>query len=87
MKTVNTPLHVIEIALKKPLIESGIASVLQNLKSALLRYFASGEEPQIWQEEGKKGTIWHVYDPKRNRSFTFTSESEVRIWIEKRYSE
>lgn len=87
MKTVNAPLNVIEIGLKKPLIKSVIASVIQNLKIALLHYFASEGEPQIWQEEGKQGTMWHAYDPRCGYSFTFTSESEVRIWIEKRYSE
>ena len=88
MKTVNAPLQVIDIALQKPLIQWGIASFLQKLRIPLLRYFSSGEEPQIWQEVCQSGNfIWHIYDPKSDRSFTFKSESEVRIWIEKRYSQ
>ncbi|MBE9046636.1 hypothetical protein IQ255_19865 [Pleurocapsales cyanobacterium LEGE 10410] len=43
-------------------------------------------EPKIWQKHDPKGNIyWLVFDPFTSSYSYFSSEQEVRIWIEKRY--
>ncbi|MBF2084702.1 hypothetical protein [Thermoleptolyngbya sp. C42_A2020_037] len=53
---------------------------------AVLNRFGGAPEPRVWQTGDRAGNIvWHVYDPTSNRSATFASEAEVRIWLEERY--
>ncbi|QKD81088.1 hypothetical protein HPC62_01880 [Thermoleptolyngbya sichuanensis A183] len=53
---------------------------------AVLNRFGSEPEPRVWQTGDRAGNIvWHVYDPTSNRSATFASEAEVRVWLEERY--
>ncbi|MBD2314374.1 hypothetical protein H6G20_22135 [Desertifilum sp. FACHB-1129] len=88
MKAVNAPLNIIEISLKSPPLQSAIAAVFRQVRLTLARYLAPATEPYIWQEIQRDRTpVWYVYDPHRDRTFCFTSESEVRIWIENRYSQ
>ena len=40
-------------------------------------------EPKIKQISKNN---WRVYDPTSNRSFSFSSEQEVRVWLDERYN-
>lgn len=49
-------------------------------------YFAGQGAPRIWEQRDRTGaTTFKVYDPKTERSYRFTSEADVRVWLEQRY--
>ncbi|MFQ3617823.1 MAG: hypothetical protein SNJ57_08890 [Cyanobacteriota bacterium] len=53
---------------------------------AVLNRLGSAPEPRVWQRSDRAGHItWHAYDPASNLSATFSSEDEVRGWLEERY--
>ncbi|NES94596.1 MAG: hypothetical protein F6K32_05085 [Desertifilum sp. SIO1I2] len=96
MKAVNAPLNIIEISLKSPPLQSAIAAVFHQVRLTLARYLAPATEPYIWEETQRdsrrdgfanRTSVWYIYDPQRDRTFCFTSELEVRIWIDNRYSQ
>ena len=48
--------------------------------------FTFQNEPHVEQKRDRFGnSYWQVCDRKTNKSYTFGSDSEVRIWIEERY--
>jgi hypothetical protein len=47
-----------------------------------LHAFAGSSEPRITRARDH----YRVYDPTTGNSATFASDTEVRIWLEKRYS-
>lgn len=47
-----------------------------------LHAFAGSSEPKITRARDH----YRVYDPTTGNSATFASDTEVRIWLEKRYS-
>ena len=60
-----------------------IVEYLRRLGDRLVEYFNSQSEIKIWQRQDRFGNdYWEVYDPNTNRSASFGSEAEVRIWIE-----
>lgn len=47
---------------------------------------ATRSEPRIWSTLDQDGNpLWRVYDPITNESCCFSSEKEVRVWLEERY--
>jgi hypothetical protein len=47
---------------------------------------ASNHEPQIERKCDRHGNkYWQAYDLYSNKSYTFGSEQEVRVWLENRY--
>jgi hypothetical protein len=60
-----------------------LSEMLQNLVSLL----AGTSELSIQECSQKDGSkIWKIYDPHTQSKVVFTSENEVRAWIEQRYS-
>lgn len=56
---------------------------IKRLGQRIVEYFTSQSEIKVWQLQDRLGkTYWRVYDPNTNRSATFGSEEEARIWIE-----
>lgn len=48
--------------------------------------FAFSSELQVRQRHDRDGNLWwDIYDPITKRSAQFSSESEVRVWIEQSY--
>lgn len=46
----------------------------------------TSSEPRVWQKRDRFGQIyWQVYDPIRDRSARFSSEQEVRQWLEENF--
>ena len=46
----------------------------------------ASNEPRVWQKRDRFGqTYWQVYDPIRDRFARFSSEQEVRQWLEQRH--
>lgn len=66
--------------LTKP--SSGFGKILETLFVTA----AGAQEPKIWQTSDRNGVlIWHIYDPMTKESTSFTTELEVRSWLEQRY--
>jgi hypothetical protein len=53
--------------------------------NAVLAYFNDGSELRIWRAIHDDQLVWRVYDPVTRRRTEFTSELDLRIWLEKRY--
>jgi len=56
--------------------------------SLLKRFFsflAGNSDPVISQSSHDGQPLWHVYDPQSRQHLSFSSETEVRHWLEQRY--
>lgn len=43
-------------------------------------------EPRVWQHKDQVGrTEWHVYYPAKGQFAQFSSEADVRSWLEEQY--
>lgn len=68
-----------------------LGAIVLRLKSVLLLVWnavstPASSEPQIWQKCDRFGQIyWQVYDPIRDRWFRFSSEQELRQWLEENF--
>jgi hypothetical protein len=63
-----------------------LQQILKQIGQNLLRWLSSNLEPRIWQSKDRKGNIsWHIYDPVTAQSNHFSSEAEVRAWIDTQY--
>jgi len=50
-----------------------------------MRYLTTPPDFNVWQHRNPAGHLyWHVYDPHTNQSACFSSEAEVKLWIEQR---
>lgn len=59
---------------------------LEQLWNSLLDAFARSSEPRIYQKRTHDGKFYFkVYDPVARQTNTFSSETEVRIWLDQRY--
>lgn len=66
--------------MKKPQM---VISIFQDFWSKLIN---NRTEPQVWHKRDRAGnTYWQVFDPVTGYFTYFSSEQEVRIWIEERY--
>jgi hypothetical protein len=59
------------------------------IASRIYQFFyqiSRGSEPRVWQKINSNGQItWFAYDPETSISKAFSSEQDVRIWLETRY--
>jgi hypothetical protein len=61
---------------------SKISRLLQQMVASLTK----APEPRIDTVKDRFGkTVWYVHDPITGQSAHLSSETEVRLWIEKRY--
>lgn len=67
--------------------DSPLAQTLKQLGDRTMRFFTGQAEPRIWQRTRQGQPTWFAHDPISNRTRQFTSEQEVRLWLEKRYYE
>ena len=64
-------------------IVNSIVDILKKVEQSLVRV---DREPKIEQKCDRYGNqYWLAYDARTNRSYTFSSEQDVRVWIENRY--
>lgn len=64
----------------------GTSSLLETVGQWLSNTLISSSEPRVWQTRDRAGqATWHVYDPTTGHHEDFGSETEVRIWLERRY--
>ncbi|MGD1860485.1 MAG: hypothetical protein ACFB0E_11005 [Leptolyngbyaceae cyanobacterium] len=54
--------------------------------AALWRYFTGSQQPHITMKWGlDRQPFYQVYDPVDHRRHIFSTEHEVRVWLEQRY--
>lgn len=54
---------------------------------ALFNWLIQKPELRVWQKRDSQGVLrWYAYDPVRDRAYNTDSETDMRIWIEQRYS-
>ncbi|MBD0335378.1 MAG: hypothetical protein ICV62_07815 [Cyanobacteria bacterium Co-bin13] len=59
---------------------------MQRLLETVLDKLAPREQPQIRRYTTRQGEpAWTVYDPVDGSTHRFSSEEDVRIWLEQRY--
>jgi len=59
---------------------------LEQLWNSLLNNFVRSSEPRIYQKRTPEGKLYFkVYDPIAHQTSTFSSETEVRVWLDQRY--
>lgn len=62
--------------------ESLVSRIVQTLVAKL----SNSNDPQIQMKYSSSGhEYWRVYDPVTRKTSTFTSEKDVRVWLEQRY--
>lgn len=65
---------------------SSVFKIIINIYKGFVKAAYSSLELQVWQSSDRKGNIyWQAYDPIKNRSISFGSEAEMRMWIEQYY--
>ncbi|NJL21037.1 MAG: hypothetical protein HC895_09810 [Leptolyngbyaceae cyanobacterium SM1_3_5] len=55
----------------------------QQIGRSILAFLAGNSEPKIDRVDADN---WRVFDPVSRQTLHFSSEQEVRIWLEQRYS-
>lgn len=59
---------------------------LEQLWNSILETFTTSSEPKIYQKYDRNGKLYfRVYDPITHQSSTFSTEQELRIWLDQRY--
>lgn len=64
-----------------------LAQTLKQIGDRTMRFFTGQTEPRIWQRTRQGQPTWFAHDPITNRTRQFTTEQDVRLWLEKRYYE
>lgn len=74
-------------AIETPKSTFNLTKTLQKVWQRAVDWAVRGDEIRVWKTQTSEGqTIWRLYDPISDRSTCFSSEAEVRIWLEQRYS-
>ena len=59
---------------------------LNSLWQSVVTFLETSSEPQVWTKGKDYQTQWHVFDPATGQSAQFSSEEDVRVWLEERYN-
>lgn len=58
----------------------------QVMEQVLCSLLFQESDPVISERRDRSGTLYYrVYNPRDGKTYYFTSENEVRIWLERRY--
>ena len=58
---------------------------LQGWGAKAVAALTQGKAPKVSSVMTDEGLHWQVYDPVSNQTHNFTTETEVRAWLEQRY--
>ncbi|MBD0334114.1 MAG: hypothetical protein ICV62_01365 [Cyanobacteria bacterium Co-bin13] len=67
--------------------QTGLAAALKEAGQAAVNFLTSGNDLRIWTRQRNGHLIWHVYDPMTEQRQQFSSEADLRSWLETRYYE
>lgn len=60
--------------------------LFNQLWQTAMLYLTRPPEPKVRKKSNRRGDIWwEVYDPQHNLTANFTSEAEVRMWLDQRH--
>jgi hypothetical protein len=66
--------------------QPALLSFLSQAWRSLMMALEQPAEPEIWQSCDRQGnTLWNAYDPMTDKQFQWSSDQELRIWLEERY--
>jgi hypothetical protein len=65
----------------------GLRQLLTTVGEKTMKFLTSGNDLRIWQRTSNGRPIWFAHDPITNRTRSFTSEQDVRQWLDNRYYE
>lgn len=83
-KSWHFSLQVIKETIQKNLL--ALYSFARKTGTRIGNSLITDSEPKAWQIRDRSGaTYWRVYDPATNQAHAFSSEAEVRMWLEQRY--
>lgn len=72
--------------LQKPWKAVNLSFIARFLEQYFLAPMSHLDEPKIWEKRDRSGNVFYkVYDPITGISNQFSSDLEVRIWLEERY--
>ena len=74
--------------LPQGLLDRDFALDLRSGLTTLLNAAAGSSyaEPRIWQRHDRQGHLWfEVYEPHSHQRLCFSSEQEVRNWLDRRF--
>ncbi|PZO13447.1 MAG: hypothetical protein DCF25_16130 [Leptolyngbya foveolarum] len=70
---------------KKP--QQSLRTQLKNLAQTFVCQLGGSSEPRVWSTQDANGqTVWNAQDSASNRIIRHVSETELRIWLEERYT-
>ncbi|NJK47842.1 hypothetical protein HC931_06375 [Candidatus Gracilibacteria bacterium] len=61
---------------------TSLTSIFGKIWQQLINFLDAQNELKIWQKCDRGNIYWKVYNPKNGQFAYFSSENEVRIWIE-----
>ncbi|WP_164674444.1 hypothetical protein [Spirulina subsalsa] len=62
-------------------------SILHQFFTDFVQFMIQSNEPRIIVKKNAQGDVfYHVYDPLSQEKDQFTSEQDVRVWLEQRYA-
>ncbi|HEY9764258.1 MAG TPA: hypothetical protein V6D07_17140 [Trichocoleus sp.] len=64
---------------------SSLLTAVKRAGQAFVEFLTSGNDLRIWTRQRNGHLIWHVYDPMTEQRQQFSSEEELRSWLENRY--
>jgi hypothetical protein len=64
---------------------AGLAAALKGIGQAAVNFLTQGNDLRIWTRQRNGHLVWHVYDPMTERRQQFSSEADLREWLETRY--
>ena len=74
-------------ALVQPQSSFALRPALHHLGHALLAWLAPGNGPRLRQHWQNGTAHWTAYDPVTNQTQRFSSQDDLRSWLERRYYE
>ena len=64
-----------------------LKEVVSRLGASMVQFLTGQRSLRIWTRTRQGQQVWYVYDTLANRKQQFTSEEDLRIWLDKRYYE
>ena len=69
------------------LLHRTIKSHINGLMKVLVRQHTGSSEPHVWSSTDANGeTVWNAIDMASDRTLRNATETEMRIWLEERYT-
>jgi hypothetical protein len=62
-----------------------LGRAIKAIGDKIATFLTTGNELHVWTNQQHGHVIWHVYDPMTEHKEQFSSEEELRLWLEQRY--